>query len=372
MARVIGVDTGGTFTDVVLREGEQERIHKLPSTPGDPGRAVAEGAAALTELSAGDRVVHGTTVGLNALLTRRVARTAFVTNAGLGDLIEIGRQARPDIYDLAPERVAPLAPRDLRFEVGQRSWPNPTDGGVVEVERPSEAELQALARRVGRAKPESIVVGLLHAYADPEIERRVARALEGLGVPITCSATLLPEHREFERYATALVNGSLVPIVSRYLERLGQALEPADLALLASRGGALAAERAATEPARILLSGPAGGVVGAVEAAREAGFEQLITLDMGGTSADVAFARTAPMAAGEARATVDLPEVGGFPIGVPCLDMHTIGCGGGSLARVDAGGALTVGPESAGADPGPVCYGKSDEPTVTDAHVQLG
>jgi N-methylhydantoinase A len=371
--RTIGVDTGGTFTDVVVREADgSERVHKLPSTPGDPGRAVAEGVAATGEARLADRVVHGTTVWLNALLQGRVARTALVTNDGFADLVRIGRQARPEVYALEPRRPAPLVPTERVHELAQRSWPDPDTGSVVEVRRPTAAELDRLRRQVARSRPESIAIGLLHAYATPEIEARVARALAPLGVPITCSATLLPEHREFERFSTAIVNAALVPVVSSYLERLGAALAPARLVLLASRGGTLAPERARLEPARILVSGPAGGVIGAAEAAREAGFERLVTLDMGGTSADVAFARTSPLAPGEARATVDLPEIGGHPIGLPCLDLHTIGCGGGSIARVDPGGALVVGPESAGADPGPVCYGTSDEPTVTDAHVHLG
>ncbi|QDU66314.1 hydantoinase/oxoprolinase family protein [Engelhardtia mirabilis] len=372
-APILGVDTGGTFTDLVLAGDGEERVHKLPSTPADPGQAVAEGARVLDALNARTRVVHGTTVGLNALLTGRVARAALVTNRGFADLIEIGRQTRPDIYDLSPQRPAPLVARELRFTVDERVWPAADDPTRLErIATASDEDLAKLVRRIRRAGPESIAVCLLHSYADPADERRVADALAPLGLPVTCSAELLPEHREFERFETALVNAALAPVVASYLERLAAALAPARLSLLSSRGGLLSAERAAAEPVRIVLSGPAGGVVGAVEAARDAGFARLVALDMGGTSTDVAFAATAPLAADEARASTDLPEVAGHPIGVPCLDLHTVGCGGGSIARVDGGGGLAVGPESAGADPGPVCYGKSDEPTVTDAHVQLG
>jgi N-methylhydantoinase A len=371
--RTIGVDTGGTFTDLVELRGGEERVHKLPSTPDDPARAVTAGLAHLGGTDPGTHLVHGTTVGLNALLQRRVARTAFVTNRDFLDLIEIGRQARPDIYDLAPRKAAPLAPRELRFGVDQRTWPAADGSGRLELQRrPTAEELSALVQAVAAARPEAIAIGLLHSYADPSSEREVAEALRPLGVPITCSGELLAEHREFERFTTALVNAALTPLLAAYLSRLSAAVAPARLSVLGSRGGTLSAERAAQEPVRVLVSGPAGGVIGAVEAAREIGVPRLIALDLGGTSADVAFGRATPLAPGEARATVDRPEVGGLPIAVPCLDLHTIGCGGGSLARIDAGGALQVGPESAGADPGPVCYGRSTEPTVTDAHLQLG
>ena len=370
---ILGVDTGGTFTDLVLADGDVERVHKLPSTPPDPGRAVAQGAREVGALAAGTTVVHGTTVALNALLTGRVAPAALVTNRGFRDLIEVRRQTRPDIYDLAPQVPPPLVARARRFEVDERVWPAVDDPSRLErVTRADDAELARLAERIGRSGARAVAVCLLHSYADPSDERRVAAALADLGLPITCSAELLPEHREYERFETAIVNAALAPVVSAYLDRLAAALEPAHLTLITSRGGRIAATRAASEPVRVVLSGPAGGVVGAVEAARDAGFERLVALDMGGTSTDVAFAATRPLAAGEARATTDLPEVAGHPIGVPCLDLHTVGCGGGSLAQVDAGGGLTVGPQSAGADPGPVCYGRSDVPTVTDAHVRLG
>lgn len=368
----IGVDTGGTFTDLVRITGDSIEVEKVPSTPGDPSRAVLEGIARLPAQADGGQtthVVHGTTVALNALLTGKVARTALVTNAGFRDLLEIGRMDRPELYDLHPVKPEPLVPRDLRFEVGSRVWPDPATKAPVRVARPSRPELSRLARDLRAAKVEAVAVCLLHSYGDPTQELEVAAALAGLGVPITCSGELLPEYREVERFSTAVVNAALVPILRAYLERLARALPPdTRLSLLQSNGGTLPAERAATEPVRVLLSGPAGGVVGAARAAREAGFNRMVSLDMGGTSTDVAF-RAADTPAGHGRET---PEVAGHPVGVPSLDIHTIGCGGGSLIEVDAGGVLRVGPRSAGADPGPVCYGASDRLTLTDAHVFLG
>lgn len=365
--KTIGVDTGGTFTDLVCLEGDEVRVEKLASTPADPSRAVLEGVERLGGAGKKDEVVHGTTVALNALLTGRVARTALVTNEGFQDLIEIGRQARPELYALHPVKTPALVPRELRFELPQRSWPG--EGGALErVRRPSRAELAELRKKLERAKPDSIAICLLHSFADPAIEQEVAQALKGLDVPITCSGTLLREYREYERFATGTANAALVPLIQNYIAALGQALPDARLSILQSSGGSLPAERAAIEPARVLLSGPAGGVVGAARAAREAGLSRIVTLDMGGTSTDVAFHR----ANTEMWESVSRADVAGLPIGLPALDIHTIGCGGGSIVHLDAGGILHVGPASAGADPGPVCHGKGDELTVTDAHVFLG
>ena len=375
VARTIGVDTGGTFTDIVSLEGGRTRIAKIPSTPRDPSRAVLAGIEGLVgkEGAPCARVVHGTTVALNALLTGRQARTALVTNAGFEDLLEIGRQDRPELYALHPVKPPPVVPRELRFGIGQRTWPDPERGPAhpVEVARPSRAELERLRSAIRRSGAESIAVCLLHAYADPAIEQRVAAALEPLGLPITRSAGILREYREVERFSTAAVNASLVPILRDYLHRLAAALPSARLELMQSSGGTLPAAAAADEPVRVLLSGPAGGVVGAARAAHQAGFDRLVGLDMGGTSTDVAFRDLAGSTDG-AAGRGETPRVAGHPLAVPMLDIHTIGCGGGSLLEVDAGGVLHVGPESAGADPGPVCYGNSDRLTLTDAHARLG
>lgn len=367
----IGVDTGGTFTDLVLAiPGQAPRAAKVASTPDDPARAILAGLAQLGE--AADEIVHGSTVALNALLTGRVARTALITNAGFRDLIEVGRQDRPDLYALHPERTQPLVPRERRFTVGQRSWPDPGDGRgstqILEIERPDDASLRELAERVRKSGAESVAICLLHSYADPAIEQRVARALRGLRIPITCSGELLAAYREFERFSTAIVDASLAPILSRYLAKLSTSLGDQRLSILKSAGGTVPAQVAAQHPARVLLSGPAGGVVGAAHAAREAGLGAIVTLDMGGTSTDVAFHDPE---AGLVNATGGA-TVGGHPVALPTLDIHTIGCGGGSLVHVDTSGVLHVGPGSAGADPGPVAYGRGEQLTVTDALVHLG
>lgn len=372
--RIFGVDTGGTFTDLIAREPDgTDTLAKVPSTPDDPARAVLAALGQVGGAGSRDHVIHGTTVALNALLTGRVARTALVTHTGFADLIEVGRQDRPELYALHPRKVEPLAPRELRFEVDSRRLPDGT-GEFERTATPTPEQLAGLARKLRRSGAEAVAIGLLHSYAHPEDEREIAASLESLGLPLTCSAELLPEHREVERFHTALVNAALVPRVRAYLAHLDQALSGTRLSVLQSSGGSLPAERAGREPVRVLLSGPAGGVVGARIAAAEAGWPALVALDMGGTSTDVAFARThtADDDESQVRAATELPQVAGYPIGVPCLDLHTIGCGGGSLARVDDSGVLRVGPESAGADPGPVCYGQSEIPTVTDAHVQLG
>jgi N-methylhydantoinase A len=373
----IGIDTGGTFTDLIRRSGDELSVAKVPSTPDDPVRAIRAGLEALGGLGRRDHVVHGTTLALNALLTGRVADAAWIGGTGLQDVLEIGRQDRPDIYALEPSRPTPLIPGERCFEVDSRAWPGPDGAGLERISRPTRADLDRLARDVARSGAESLAIGLLHAYAAPELEHEIARALRPLGLPITCSADLLREHREVERFSTAAVNAVLVPLMQRYLARVEPALAdlagaPVRFSLLQSTGGTLPAAEAAQAPVRVLLSGPAGGVVGAARAAREAGFEAFVGLDMGGTSTDVAFHSSAPVGSRGAQQTFEPMRVAGHPVAVPMLDIHTVGCGGGSLVTVDAAGILHVGPESAGADPGPVAYGRSEALTVTDAHVLLG
>ncbi len=369
MARTIGIDTGGTFTDLVALERGEPVVAKTPSIPADPARALLDALALVGGARRGERVVHGTTVALNALLTGALARVALVTNAGFEDLLEIGRQERPHIYALHPAKPAPLVERRLRFGVAERSWPDPAGEGVLRVERAGRAELARLARRLAASGAESVAVCLLHAWADPSVERELAGRLRACGLPTTCSAELLREHREVERFSTAVVNAALVPRMRAYLGSLAERLAPARLELLQSSGGTIDAARAADEPVRVLFSGPAGGVVGAAAAAFEAGLEDFVAIDVGGTSTDVAFHEVGAQAA---RRPVEPLRVAGHPVAVPSLDIHTIGCGGGSLVELDAGGALHVGPESAGADPGPMAYGKSERLTLTDAHLLLG
>lgn len=363
----VGVDTGGTFTDFVYVSGVRARIFKVPSTPDDPSRAIVEGLRRVArEVGVGLReleVVHGTTVGTNALLERRGARGALVTTEGFEDVLVIGRQARASLYDLNWTRPAPLVEDRLRFGVRERVA---ADGLVVE--ELTDEEVASLIKKLKRARAESVAVCLLFSFARPEHERKLEQAIreELPGVPLSVSHRILPEYREFERTSTVAINAYLQPLMGTYLGRLGSHVSAKSLRVMQSSGGSISARAASVEPVRTILSGPAGGVVGATHAARAAGFEDIITFDMGGTSTDVALC-----ASGRVRLTNEA-SVAGLPVAVPVLDIHTVGAGGGSIARVDAGGSLRVGPQSAGAAPGPACYGRSDLPTVTDANLVLG
>ncbi|HZT60853.1 MAG TPA: hydantoinase/oxoprolinase family protein [Pyrinomonadaceae bacterium] len=363
----VGVDTGGTFTDFVYHAEGRARIFKVASTPDDPSRAIVEGlrrAARETGARLRDlEVVHGTTVGTNALLERRGARVGLVTTEGFEDVLVIGRQARGSLYDLNWARPAPLVADGLRLGVRERVA---ADGSVVV--GLEDGEIEKLVRRLKRARVEAVAVCLLFSFARPEHERRIERALveELKGVPLSVSHRILPEYREYERTSTVAINAYLQPLMGAYLERLGAHVSARSLRVMQSSGGSISARVAADEPVRTILSGPAGGVVGATHAARGAGIDDIITFDMGGTSTDVALC-----AGGELRLTNEA-SVAGLPVAVPVLDIHTVGAGGGSIARIDAGGSLRVGPESAGAVPGPACYGRGTQPTVTDANLVLG
>ncbi|HKT67824.1 MAG TPA: hydantoinase/oxoprolinase family protein, partial [Terriglobales bacterium] len=367
MARV-AVDTGGTFTDCVWVENGRLRMLKVFSTPDDPSQAIVQ-AVERTGLGSAPVLLHGTTVGTNSLLQRRGARVALVTTEGFEDSIQIGRQARPKLYDFFFDPVQPLVPPELRFGVRERTA---CDGQVLE--RPGEAELRRLRQAVEASGAEAAAVSLLFSFVNPENERAVAQTLAGLSneksdVPLSLAHVVLPEFREYERASTVVVNAYLQPLMQRYLENLGKRLEAkrgkAAVFIMQSSGGITSLAAAAAEPVRTVLSGPAGGVVGAAAVGWRSGSERIISFDMGGTSTDVALVEGEPRASNEA-------EVAGLPVRVPMLDIHTVGAGGGSIARFDAGGALRVGPLSAGADPGPICYGKGVEPTVTDANLLLG
>lgn len=360
----VAVDTGGTFTDCIWIERSRVRMVKVFSTPADPSRAIVEAVERIGHKGP-VLLLHGTTVGTNTLLERKGARVAFVTTAGFEDSIEIGRQARPKLYDFFFERVAPLAPAELRFGVEERTTPS------GEVERaPSENALRSLAATMAAKKPEAVAISLLFSFANPSNEQAVAKDLREIGVPLSVSSDILPEFREYERASTVLLNAYLQPVMQRYLERLETAVaaksgRASRVFVMQSSGGIAALDTAAREPVRTVLSGPAGGVVGASVMARRSGYERIIGFDMGGTSTDVVLVDGVPHAGTEG-------EVAGMPVRVPMLDIHTVGAGGGSLARFDAAGALRVGPESAGADPGPICYGRGEQPTVTDANLLLG
>jgi N-methylhydantoinase A len=361
----IAIDTGGTFTDCVCLENGQLRVVKVFSTPDDPSQAVLEGVAQLGG-GEGVEVRHGTTVGTNTMLERTGARVAFVTTAGFEDTIAIGRQARERLYDWFAAAPVCLVPRELRFGVKERVS---AEGEMLR--DPTDQELAALVEAVRTSGAEAVAISLLFSFARPETERRVEAAMRALGVPVSASHRILPEFREFERASTTVVNAYLAPRMSRYLlvleQRLGKAYRGGCVNVMQSSGGIVPARLAAAEPVRTVLSGPAGGVVGACRVAQLAGFERIIGFDMGGTSTDV-FLADAAKGAERTRESV----VAGVPIGVPMLDIHTAGAGGGSLARFDAGGMLRVGPESAGAEPGPICFGRGERATVTDANFILG
>jgi N-methylhydantoinase A len=358
----VGVDTGGTFTDFVFDQNGQISLFKVPSTSADPSLAISQGLERIcTEINVPlthIEVVHGTTVGTNALLQRRGARTALITTKGFEDVLVIGRQARPELYNLNAVKPPPLVPDELRLGVAERVV---ASGEVLQAL--DETSLGALVEKLRGENVESVAVSLLFSFLHPQHEEQVEKAIAALGVPVSISSRILPEYREYERTSTVVINAYLQPLMGRYLKRLNSGF---GLRVMQSSGGSISAEMAAVEPVRTILSGPSGGVVGAHRAAQSAGLGNIITFDMGGTSTDVA------LCDGGAIRTTNEATVAGLPVAVSVMDIHTVGAGGGSIARVDEGGSLRVGPESAGADPGPACYGRSLLSTVTDAHVVLG
>ena len=347
----IGSDTGGTFTDLVAADG---RIVKVPSTPDDPGRAITQGVAALVDGKPGV-LAHGTTVGTNALLERRGATVALVVNEGFRDLLEIARQDRPSLYDQSVDRPTPLVDRRHRYEVAGR-----LDATGAELEPVRPESIVEIAPEV-----EAVAVSLLHADLEPAHEQVVAAAMVERGFDVTTSHEVAPEFREYERTVTTVINAYLRPVCRTYLRGIEHLAE--EVLVMTSAGGLVPVAEAAERPVSLLLSGPAGGVLAGSHAAVANGWPDAITFDMGGTSTDVCLVLDGRPAPAAQR------EVGGLPVRAASLDVHTIGAGGGSIASVDAGGALVVGPRSAGAVPGPACYGKGGtEPTVTDADLVAG
>lgn len=344
----VGVDAGGTFTDLVDESG---LVRKVSSTPADPADAVRTAVGD----SRPELLAHGTTVATNALLQRRGGRVALITTCGFADVIEIARQTRPSLYDQHADRPPPLVARELRLEVGGRR-----DGEGREVEPLDPGAVPAVPAGV-----DAVAVCLLHADLDADHERAVARVLEARGVDVSCSHQVSPEFREYERTVTTVVNAMLRPVCRRYLREVQDVAD--EVLVMSSAGGLLPAAAAADLPAALLLSGPAAGVRAAAAVAAACGYPDAVTFDMGGTSTDVCLVRDGVPEPAPSRV------VAGYPIRLPALDVHTVGAGGGSMVRVDAGGALVVGPESAGAWPGPACYRRGgDAPTVTDADLALG
>ena len=382
----IGVDIGGTFTDFVVLHPEHGRVEtfKLLSTPHDPAQAVLAGLNQITDLSQAGRgldiqVIHGSTVATNALLERRGARTALITTEGFRDVIQIGRQNRPALYDLAADPPAPLVPDNLRFHVRERVSHQGEILTTLDIDK-----LDPIISQLESADVESVAICLLFSFLYPEHEQAIAEKLHAHDFFISPSCEILPEYREYERTSTTVINAYVSPVLDRYLSELESSFSSKrglhmKLRVMQSNGGYISVGAARKSGVRCILSGPAGGIVGAHYIANliartrvENADANLITFDMGGTSTDVA------LLAGEPRITTE-SHIGGLPIRIPMLDIHTIGAGGGSIAAVDAGGALRVGPHSAGADPGPACYNSECEfdpvihkPTVTDANLALG
>jgi N-methylhydantoinase A/oxoprolinase/acetone carboxylase beta subunit len=376
----LGIDTGGTFTDFVGLGPEGLVVHKVRTTPDDPARGILAGVGdVLADRVHGAEIVHGSTVATNAVLERKGARVALVATAGFEDVLRIGRQTRPALYDIFVPLPRPLVDPALTFGLAERL---DAEGGVIQPIAP--ADVDALAAAIQSRGADVVAVCLLHSYVNPVHERAVAAGLRAAGLTVSTSSEVLPEYREFERWSTTVVNAYVTPLIDRYLGRLEAALaatgprpqasglrpqasspKPARLSIMQSNGGSISASTARAGAVRTVLSGPAAGVVGAHAVAAAARMPRVISFDMGGTSTDVS------LIDGRIATTSDT-RIGDFPVRLPVIDIHTVGAGGGSIAYVDSGGALRVGPRSAGAVPGPVCYGIGEEITVTDANLLLG
>ena len=357
---IIGVDTGGTFTDFVYKDGDKWGVYKVPSTPSNPAQAVLEGLRYLSE-GKKKRVIHGSTVATNAILERDGARTVLITNKGFEDIIEIGRQNRTRLYDLAYRKEPHIIPAKLRFGLYGRILQTGEELSPLDMETAKD-----IALHLKELDIESVAVCFLFSYVNPDHEKKVKELLEPSGFQISLSHEILAEFREFERTSTTVINAYVSPKMQRYIGHLIDSLDEGDtLGIMQSNGGSISVETAMRESVRTILSGPAGGAVGASEIGKMAGYTKLITFDMGGTSTDVSLIDS------DLALTFE-SSISGYPVKVPMIDIHTVGAGGGSIARLDDVGALKVGPESAGADPGPICYGKGDDITVTDANLYLG
>jgi N-methylhydantoinase A/oxoprolinase/acetone carboxylase beta subunit len=356
----IGVDTGGTFTDFVIYFNGKIEINKIPSTPKNPSLSILEGINEFLQQDRSPMVIHGTTVATNSLLERKGGRIALITTEGFEDILFIGRQTRRELYNLKGEQRIPLLPRRFCFGLEERT----SASGKVE-RKVSLSCLRETLEKIKKLKPEAVAVSLINSYANSSNEKIVSRELKKEKLLFSVSSDILPEYREYERTATTAVNAYLMPVISRYLGKLEKKIKKAELRVMQSNEGYIPPTKAKREPIRTAFSGPAGGVVGAFHLGKAAGFRNIITFDMGGTSSDVS------LIDGEIRRTSET-VIGDFPIRIPIIDIHSVGAGGGSIAYVDRGGSLRVGPQSAGADPGPACYGRGNLPTVTDANLVLG
>ncbi len=357
----IGVDTGGTFTDLVMLDEGRIRVHKVRSTPDDPSRAILQGILELAGRRDVSDVAHGSTVATNAVLERRGACVALVTTGGFEDVLRIGRQTRRELYNIMVEDRRPLVEPALTFGIRERMT---AEGDIlIPIDR---AEIERLAAELKERRVDAVAVCLLHSYRNSSSEELVEKCLSDAGLVVSSSHRVLREYREFERWSTTVLNAYVTPLMARYLGTLETKLGSGSrLRIMQSNGGSISASAAKASAVQTILSGPAAGVVGARAVAEAAGFSRIISFDMGGTSTDVS------LIDGAIGVTTE-STVGDFPMRLPIIDIHTVGAGGGSITYVDTGGALKVGPRSAGADPGPVCYGKGTELTVTDANLILG
>ena len=360
----IGIDTGGTFTDIVMSIGSKIFTHKILSDPQEPARTVLQGIRQILEKNGISKhqdieIIHGSTVATNTLLERQGAEILLITTEGFEDVLEIGRQARPDLYDLNMIKPFPLVSREKRFGVRERILHN----GCIQTPIDTN-QLDQIINQVDGNQISAIAVCFLFSYVNPKHEQIVEEKAIELNIPVSASHKILPEYREFERFSTTVANAYVLPKVNSYISKLEMEL-PSPIRIMQSNGGSISAQTACNQPIRTALSGPAGGVIGAFKVAQTAGFGQVITFDMGGTSTDVSLC--------DAKISVTAEnDISGIPIKIPMIDIHTVGSGGGSIAEIDSGGALKVGPRSAGAVPGPICYGEGNDFTVTDANLYLG
>ena len=356
---LVGIDIGGTFTDIILIENEEITVTKVPSTPKDPSQAVINGLKHLN-ITSGE-FVHGTTIATNTLLENTGALTALITTKGFEDVLEIGRQNRQDLYDFNVQKPEPLANREMRYGISER-----TDSNGVIIEDLDTELLEQIIYGIKSSDAESVAVSLLFSFLNPAHEQSILKTIQSKipSLYVSISSEIVPEFREYERTSTVVINSYVGPKVSQYMDNLTTKIEH-PIRVMQSSGGSITSQLASKEPVRTILSGPAGGVVGAYRTAKQAGINQIISIDMGGTSTDVSIC---PDRIQETTQST----ISGYPISIPMIEIHTVGAGGGSIAAINAGGSLSVGPSSAGSDPGPACYGIGDNITVTDANLILG
>ena len=358
--KLLGIDTGGTFTDFVLYENGALRVHKVLSSPQAPEQSILQGIRELDVKLDGLKIIHGSTVATNAVLESKGVKTVYVSNYGLKDVLHIGRQARRELYNLQPKEIHHPLNRDLCLETGGRLS---AQGEIVE--DLTSQEIDSLVAQVEKLQPQAVAINLIFSFLNPMFEQRLKKAIPK-NIFVSCSSEILPEYKEYERGMTTWLNAYVGPLVENYLKKLSDEIKPADLSVMLSAGGTASAEVAGQKAVHMLLSGPAGGLQAAKFVGRQIKEDQLLTLDMGGTSTDVA------LIDGDFKLSSE-SNIACLPVAVPMVDMHTIGAGGGSIALVDEGGLLQVGPESAGASPGPACYMNGGKmATVTDANVVLG